>query len=344
MQNVEIGKIDKLIIHFVGNKNNGDGVKFSNSLTDFNKIENYIMTLIHNSFKSDEFYQFYFIPTIELNPMYQFISSIFNNQDSFIEQSQNTARYLYDKSSHPQIKGGELGVAYIKDCRFEDEQVDCIAIFKAERKETVLEVSSAKSGLGLKNVNGLSTRKLDKGCIIFNTGKETGFILSVIDNTNRNGEAQYWKDEFLAIQPIKNEYHQTNEFLGITKEFITNELSDFEISKSDQIDLLNRSVDYFKSHSNFDKKEFENEVFSDKNIIESFRKFDQQFREENKVELLDQFEISTSAVKKQSRIFKKVLKLDKNFHIYIHGDSELIKQGVEDDGRKFYKIYYQDEA
>ena len=49
-------------------------------------------------------------------------------------------------------------------------------------------------------------------------------------------------------------------------------------------------------------------------------------------------------MKKQSRAFKSVLKLDKNFHIYIHGDRELIEQGGDKDGRKFYKIYYEDEA
>jgi hypothetical protein len=49
-------------------------------------------------------------------------------------------------------------------------------------------------------------------------------------------------------------------------------------------------------------------------------------------------------VKKQARVFKSVLKLDKNFHIYIHGNRELIEQGVEKDGRKFYKIYFEKEA
>jgi len=59
--------------------------------------------------------------------------------------------------------------------------------------------------------------------------------------------------------------------------------------------------------------------------------------------MTDNFEISAQAVKKQSKIFKSVLKLDKNFHIYIHGDKELIEKGVEKDGRKFYKIYYKEE-
>ena len=49
------------------------------------------------------------------------------------------------------------------------------------------------------------------------------------------------------------------------------------------------------------------------------------------------------AVKKQARVFKSVLKLDKNFHIYIHGNRELIEQGVEKDGRKFYKLYFESE-
>jgi hypothetical protein len=79
-------------------------------------------------------------------------------------------------------------------------------------------------------------------------------------------------------------------------------------------------------------------------VIASFRKFDDNFRAENKLELPDTFEISAQAVKKQAKIFKSVLKLDKNFHIYIHGDRELIEQGSDPDGRKYYKIYFKEES
>jgi hypothetical protein len=128
-------------------------------------------------------------------------------------------------------------------------------------------------------------------------------------------------------------------------QFVTKQFTeDFEVSKADQIDLLNRSVEYFKTHETFEKEGFEKEVFQDNNIIHSFRNFDESYRRENEVELADNFEISTQAVKKQARVFKSVLKLDKNFHIYIHGDRELIEQGVEKDGRKYYKINYQDES
>ena len=102
--------------------------------------------------------------------------------------------------------------------------------------------------------------------------------------------------------------------------------------------------EYFKTHESFDKKEFEKEVFQDAGIIKSFRNFDDNYRQENEIELTDNFDISPQAVKKQARVFKSVLKLDKNFHIYIHGNPELIEQGVEKDGRKYYKIYYKDES
>ena len=57
----------------------------------------------------------------------------------------------------------------------------------------------------------------------------------------------------------------------------------------------------------------------------------------------NQFDISAPAVSTQNRFFKSVLKLDKNFHVYIHGDRSKIERGMEADGRKFYKIYYREE-
>ena len=336
--------MDRLILHFVGNKNNGDGVRFSDALTDFENIEDFFKQLIDYNFKYEELYQFFFLPNLELNPMYQFISSVFKEKESFIEQSKNMGRYLYDKSTHPQIKGGELCIFYFKDCQINDELIDCIGIFKSENKDTILKVSSTKDGYNLKDEKGINTTKLDKGCLIFNSGTENGYIVSVVDNTNKNTEAQYWKDDFLSVQPKRNEYHQTNQFLGIAKQFLTKKLTeDFEVSKADQIDLLNRSVEYFKNHETFEKTDFEKKVFQDNNIIDSFRNFDEGYRRDNEIDISNNFDISTQAVKKQARAFKSVLKLDKNFHIYIHGDKELIEQGVEKDGRKYYKIYYNDE-
>ena len=107
--------------------------------------------------------------------------------------------------------------------------------------------------------------------------------------------------------------------------------------------MLNRSVEYFKEKESFDKESFEEEVLQSESLIESFENYNTTYKQENDIELTDSFDISTEAVKKQARVFNKVLKLDKNFHIYIHGNKELIEQGVDEDGRKFYKIFYEEE-
>lgn len=345
MTNTFFGKMEKLIVHFVGNKNNGDGVRFSSAETNFEKVEEHFTLMMNNSFNLEELYCFHYLPKVELNPVYQFVKSIFADNFSFVEQTQNCSRILYDKSNHPKIKGGELQVAYFTGCVINGKTIDAIGFFKSENKETFLKVLTSKVGFDLESEKGIAVRKLDKGCLIFNTKEKDGYLVSVVDNTNRGEEAQYWKDEFLGVKPITNEFHQTNEFLGITKNFVTKQLSeDFEVSKADKIDLLNRSVEYFKTHGSFDKKEFEKEVFQDAGIIKSFRNFDDNYRQENEIELTDNFDISPQAVKKQARVFKSVLKLDKNFHIYIHGNRELIEQGVEKDGRKFYKIYFNEES
>jgi len=163
------------------------------------------------------------------------------------------------------------------------------------------------------------------------------------DNTNRNIEAQYWKDEFLHLDTINNEYNQTDTFLRIAKCFVEEELSG-SIPNADKIDLLNRSISYFKENGSFDKGQFNLEVLQDGKLTEAFDDFKQLYQQENNIKISESFEISPAAVKRQSRVFKRVIKLDKNFHIYIHGDKDLIEQGVDKDGRKFYKIYFENET
>jgi hypothetical protein len=43
-------------------------------------------------------------------------------------------------------------------------------------------------------------------------------------------------------------------------------------------------------------------------------------------------------------VFKSILKLDKNFHIYIHGRQDLIERGFDEaKGKHFYKVYFEQE-
>jgi len=340
--------LEAAAVHSVGNKKNDQELTLSKSLLDTSseKVRELLFRYFLSPFTNPEFYTFTFSnEDFLLNPLYIFASHIFENPETLHDNSVNVAKHLYELSVHPQIKSGDLFVVYFSDLKVSGETTDAIGLFKSENRQAFLKLDNNRDDFSIQHEEGINVDKLDKGCLILNTGKESGYKVCIIDKSSKAAEAQYWKDSFLQLKPCSDEYHHTKEFMTITKNFVTQKLTeDFDVSKADQIDLLNRSVKYFKAHETFDKKDFEDDVFQNKEVINAFRNYDEVYRDENDIDINDSFEISPQAVKKQTRVFKSVLKLDKNFHIYIHGNTELIEHGVEKDGRKFYKIYFENEA
>jgi hypothetical protein len=286
-------------------------------------------------------YEFTHSIDLDLHPLFKLSKAIFQGSD-FEKTSQQIHQHLKTTSKHPNIKDGDLFIVKYDDVKLNNQHYTALGIYKIENKENFLETnSSTEEDIKLKIRQGISGRKLDKACLILLT--EEPYTILVIDNGNT--ETDYWLNEFLNVE-LKNDFiNNTTQFLSLTKSFITDQFTEeYQTNKTDQIDLLNRSLQYFKKHETFDKLEFEEEVLQDKNVIKSFRNFDEEYRTYNAIDFKENFEISPLAVKKQSRIFKSVLKLDRNFHIYIHGNTEMIQHGIDEDGRKFYKIFYQEES
>lgn len=284
---------------------------------------------------------------LSLNEVHNFVSQIFEDNEKFHSMSEQIAKHLYNSSNHPNIKPGELYVAYFNDVQIEGNLLDAIGIFKSENKETYLKVYPDAGGFAVDyEENAININKLDKGVLIFNIEKENGYKVVVIDTANRGQDAAvYWKDDFLQLKVRNDSYNQTSNVLGIYKNFVTEKIDDeFDMTKADKIDLLNRSMKYFKEKETFDLDEFADEVISNPQAIQSFKTFKSQYEDEFETRIGDTFEISDNAVKKQSRIYKSVLKLDKNFHIYIHGDNKLIEKGFDDDrAMNYYKVYFNQE-
>ena len=283
-------------------------------------------------------YQFSHDVDIELNVLFNLSRTIFQSE-AIGDTHQGITTHLRNSSQHPNIKDGDLFIFRFQNVLYQNEYYDALGIYKIEQKDTFIETTY----LGLPTLEfkeGIGERKLDKACLIL-FDEEPYTVLS-IDNGSR--EAEYW-NAFAGIDYKKDHVNDTNHFLQMTKTYITDQLpEEFEVSKTDQIDLLNKSINYFKNNDEFQQSEFEVEVFGEATAIESFRYFDKQYQEEMDLDHSDHFKIAANSVKKQARIFKSVLKLDKNFHVYIHGNRDLIERGVDSDGRKYYKIYYDKET
>lgn len=342
MIQIEDTIIRKLIYHRLSLDNNNSVL--SDTLYDFSneKEEVVLKKIFLKPFLSNtSTFEFMHDIDIELNPLFKLSQSIFEGND-FISQTKNICQHLKTVSKHPNIKDGDLFIMKFDNINFDNKLCEGIGIYKIENKENFIETTKYFNGeAGLNFRKGIGSKRLDKACLILFTEKP--YTVFIIDNTSN--ETDYWQNEFIKVNLKKDDINSTNQFLSIAKSFVTKQFpSEFETTKAGQIDLLNRSVEYFKKNESFDKQGFEQEVFQDSGVIKSFQNFDSKYRQENEIDIADDFLISSQAVKKQARVFKSVLKLDKNFHIYIHGDNELIKQGVDSDGRKYYKIYFENES
>jgi hypothetical protein len=344
--------LDTISVHHVGNQSQGEMYALSDTPLELKDdiIPNLLMQYFLKPFeKANEVYHLmHSSGDLALNELHHFATMAFEDKEKFHEASEQIARHLYKVSTHPNIKGGELYVVYFNQVQIEGNALDCIGIFKSENKETYLKVYPDKGGFAVDyEQDAININKLDKGVLIFNIEKENGYKVVVVDKTTGGQDAAvYWKDEFLQLQIRNDSFNRTNNTMGIYKNFVTQKLDDeFEMSKADKIDLLNRSMKYFKEKETFDLDEFSEEVISNPEAITSFKNFKNQCEEEFGNPIGDSFEISGNAVKKQARVYKSVLKLDKNFHIYIHGDNKLIEKGFDDNkAMNFYKVYFKEEA
>jgi hypothetical protein len=338
--------IENIIVHKVGNKTREEGVVFSNNILELqgDMLKDLLLKFFLSPFKNDDFYSFFHETDVNLNETYLYSSKIFQNEVDFFEQSKNIAYYLYEQSAHPKINTGEFYVVSIKNCVIDDELVDAIGLFKTENKDTYLQVKEKDKSFEIAYQSGININKLDKGCLIFDTEKDNGYIVSMVDTMNKSGAAQYWKDNFLKIKPREDDYYCTQNYLNMCKDFVDKSLE--ETDKSEKIELKNNTINYFKEKETFNVNEFKEEVISNPETQEAFKEYVQNYATEKDINISENFDISKNAVKKAKQKYKSVIKLDKNFHIYVHGKQELIEKGVDEhksENNKYYKLYFSDE-
>lgn len=340
-------KLEKLIIHNVGNKKMEEGVQHSGDemVIENDTLRDSLLKFFLTPFKSEVFYYFIDIDTENQNVIYHLVDDIFHDQDRFYEHSLKIADHLYDCSYHPKIKGGELYIAFFEDFVVEGELVNGIGIFKSENKDTYLKVYQAGALYQVDCENGININRLDKGCLIFNTEKDKGYKISILDNINKITEAQYWKEEFLHISERRDDFYHTNKYIDICHDFSQHILTeDNGVDKQKQIDFLKKSESFFTENEEFENKEFLNEVVQEPGLIEAFNDYKEVYEEHNNIQTEDHFNIASNAVKKAKKNFKSVIKLDKNFHLYVHGKPEFLEKGYDQDKKmNFYKVYFDNE-
>jgi hypothetical protein len=341
--------IRKFIVHRVGNKLRDEGLELSTRTVepiDDDFTTNVLKRYFFAPFRGDVFFNFSHASSLEMNAIYRESSAIFDREDDFVAASELIAKQLYEASLHPKISGGELYVVLLNDVIVEGEVCDAVGIFKSESNQPFLSVKNLNGERYVVTERGINPFNLDKGCLIFNTEREAGYKICVVDNTTRNGDAVYWKEAFLQVKPREDSYYKTRTYLDVCKQFVKEVFNeDNDVDPADRVDMLNRTAQYFKENEVFNAGDFEAKVLAQPEIVEAFKDYKDKYSTLYQVKVDDEFTISSGVVKGMAKQFKSLIKLDKNFHIYMHGNRELMEKGYDSEKKmSFYKIYFDTET
>ena len=268
--------IASVAIHRVGNKATDEGCILSGKEQQLTEVlQDLLIRYFLTPFKAEEYYNLFHEENLILNPVYQSVTRLFDDPATLLDQSQQLVRLLYDVSMHPNIKGGEFFVVYFKECQLNGVTMDAVGLFKAENKSQFLKVlhddeewSSANNSreasarFRMDVDKGIDISKLEKGALIFNTERDQGSVDSVVDASGRGTDALYWKDSFLSVRQRQDSFFNTHQVMQAYKRFVTEELPQQyeDVSRADQADLLNRSVNFFKQNDHFDMDDFARDV------------------------------------------------------------------------------------
>ncbi len=160
--------------------------------------------------------------------------------------SRSMAQHLIEVAEQHDVRTGDFFVVRFHGVEMGGAHYDGVGLYKFDDKDVFLESRAEGDKLAMQLKRGLGGRKPDQALLVLFT--PLSHTLFVIDDKPQTG---FWQRDFIGLQPKKDHVNSTRNLLEMTKNFITEQLpQDYEIPKADQIDLLNRSVQYFKTTPN----------------------------------------------------------------------------------------------
>lgn len=293
--------------------------------------------LAFNKLDMEQQYEFFHETDIGLNEVYTYVMSIFDQENSFLEQSKNIATHLHSASGHPQIKSGELFIGLFENCFMSTDVTKVIAIVKIDEKEIFLDVKNEQNKMIVNGIDGINVKRINNMAVIVDMGSDKA--PAVFMKTKKKEDVVYWQERFLKIKVADEHYHKTNLALTECKKYILKEES---FTNTEKLGFLNKTLDYFRSEEEFQVNDYIETVFEkaepvQKDII---------------VNTVKPYEtvISESAIAKAEKSYKRKIKLDSTIEIQVNvRDIEQVHEWIEvgydeTTNRKFYKIYFQEEV
>jgi hypothetical protein len=341
-------EITKCIIHKVANKYNSGQNSFSEAPIRFDEESYNLMVpfLLKPFANLTQSFRFSHHADIRLNEMNNYATNVFKDEETFVENSKNIVNHLYEQSNSAQIKKGDVIVVLIEGIEYQDVLTEAIGVFKVENKLDFFQTYLDADSFDVAVQQGISTKKIDKGCLILNTTDTEGTVVLSVDNNQY--DAQYWIKNFLSVKYADDRNQHTQSYLELCKEF-SEEVIKPEFGKQEQSQFLANTVDFFKENESVDYHAFKDEMFEEEKQKDMFEDYKKHFETLNDVLIRNNFEVSDVVLKKEKQKIKSIIKLDTNIEIKLDVDapdaaSEYLERGYDEEKKmKFYKVYFNEE-
>lgn len=334
-------KISALSVHRVGNKAAVEGVELSeNPVMIGDDLAEILKAYFLMAFKDDEKFHFAHPTDIELNSVFSYAKNIFADEGCCHEQSRNIAKYLYEKSEHPNIKRGDFYVIYFKDCILDGETIDAIGLFKSENKDTFIQINPVSGGFSIESQTGMSINKLDKGCLIFNTKANEGYVACVVDNSNRS-DAKYWVNDFLQLKRVEDDYSQTEQAVSLCKSFIKQLPDDYD--KAAKATMMNKVMEILEE-DNVSLGSIASNAFRQTGSADAFMAYADEYQAKQEMTFKESFQGKSEVLGRRKVSAVTRIKLDDNFEINVLGGEENLERGFDKQrGMRYYTLYFEKE-
>jgi len=333
-------QLTALAIHRVGNRHREEDNVISDRLASLTEEQQaLVLAFVLRPFvKCTEVYAF---AEGDPSPIKALAETVLNDPEALLTGSVQILQHLYAQSDNANIRVGEVFVAHLTAVYFEGQVLDAVGIFKAETKGPFFKFNEEDGELVLVNDLGVNAQKLDKGCLIMDTGEEGGLRVLTVDANNY--DADYWKRNFLHIVQANDSHFQTKNHVQMVKEFSKDVLAPG--NRTEQIAFVNEAVQFMSDREEWDNDDFGLTVLRNADLQNAFNDYRQQFSERAGVPLEDSFDISMPELQQQKRKYRNQIDLDTKIQIKLpfspDGTQPHIERGYDEvRGMFFYKVFF----
>lgn len=325
MLNISSAKIEKIIIHQVGNGGREEPCVFSEMSTlpsdslESLLLEHYLLPLS----ELEETFEFNVDPIVAdesadsilpANVISQLSAAIFQDAENFQPLSIKIAEHLYSVTHHPNIAGGDFIIILFSNIYAYADRTLALGIFKVESKDDYLDIWDNNGTLEFVEKEGISLKEIQKGALIL---AHDHSVLAIDSHKKRT---KYWHDDFLHLQPKQTELAElkaSQDLLrGLSKRIeMPNQRLEFNKNLEEHLD--EHEEIRFRDLENYSKSYLEeqdiNRVF---NAVQNKSGFEM---DRNISVASDEFREQSKAMMKKMRVAKGVDLIISDLNTYLNG-------------------------